>query len=141
MAGCGGAAGSGNSAPDSLRAAFGGQRGPVNGIVTQLRTTLAGAGPAPDALLSDQFSALGARAEHEAVTIDGLAHPPRYNTRLRDLGSALVAVAHGLDQLGTAATEHQPAAERAQIGALRVDAVAIRGTEATLAAALGLSSR
>ena len=134
---CGGTASS-NAGP--LRGSFSAQRARVNGIVSELGTTLTRAGPQPDALLSNEFSALGARAEQEAAVIAGLGHPPRYNTWLRDLDHALSAVASGLDQLSTAATEHQPAATRADISALRGDAVAVRATEASLARTLGLRS-
>jgi hypothetical protein len=135
---CGGTAPSNNPAP--LRAAFSAQRARVNGIVTELGTTLTRAGPRPDALLSDEFSALGARAEQEASVIDGLGHPPRYNTRLRDLDHALVAIANGLGDLSRAATEQQTAAARTEISALRRDGAQVRGTESTLARALALSS-
>jgi hypothetical protein len=132
---CGGAA---SSDPGPLRGSFSGQRARVDGIVSELGATLTRAGPQPDALLSNEFSALGARAEQEAAVIAGLGHPPGYNTRLRDLDHALGAVASGLDQLSTAATEHQPAATRADISALRGDAAAVRATAASLARMLGL---
>ncbi len=134
---CGGAA---SNDPGPLRGSFSAQRARVNGIVSELGTVLTRAGPQPDALLSNEFSALGARAEQEAAVIAGLGHPPGYNTRLRDLDHALSAVASGLDQLSTAATEHQPAATRAAISALRGDAAAVRSTAAGLAETLGLRS-
>jgi hypothetical protein len=129
-----------SSSPGSLRGSFSAQRARVNGIVSELGTTLTRAGPQPDALLSNEFSALGVRAQQEAAVIAGLGHPSGYNTRLRDLDHALIAVASGLDQLSTAATEHQPAAMRADISALRGDAATVRTTEARLAQTLGLRS-
>jgi hypothetical protein len=134
---CGGAA---SSDPGPLRGSFSAQRARVNGIVSELGTTLTRAGPHPDALLANEFSALGARAEQEAAVIAGLGHPAGYNTRLRDLDHALSAVASGLDHLSTAATAHQPAATRADISALRGDANAVRATAAALAQTLGLRS-
>jgi hypothetical protein len=136
-AGCGTGAQTGAG---SLRSSFTGQRARVNLIVTDLGTTLTRAGPRPDALLSNEFSALGSRAGQEAAAIEELGHPPAYNTRLRDLRSALVAVANGLGHLSTAATEHQLGAARAQMRALRADAAQVRGAEATLARDLGLSA-
>jgi hypothetical protein len=138
VAGCGAGA---QTSAGSLRTSFTGQRARVDSIVTNLGTTLTRAGPRPDALLSNEFSALGTQAGREAAAIEELSHPPAYNTRLRDLGSALVAVANGLGHLSTAATEHQPAAARAQMRALRGDAAQVRGAEATLARDLGLSAR
>jgi hypothetical protein len=137
-AGCGGGAQTG---PGPLRASFGGQRARVDSIVTDLGTTLSSAGPRPDALLSNEFSALGSRAGQEAAAIEELGHPSAYNTRLRDLGSALVAVANGLGHLSTAAAEHQVGAARAQMRALRTDAAQVRGAELMLARDLGLRAR
>jgi hypothetical protein len=136
LAACGsGGPGSGRAA---FRSAFAGQRASVNRIAAELRATLDQAGPDPDALLADSFSALGARAAQKAAVVEDLIHPPADNTRLRDLGSALLAVANGLGDLSTAATEHEPAATRAERRALRVDAADVSQTEAALAQAVGL---
>jgi hypothetical protein len=136
LAGCG--ADGQSSARQSLKAHLSEQRAQVTGIVTELRATLARAGPRPDALQANQFAALASRAQHLAATIEGLGHPPSYNTRLRDIGAALVAVANGLGHLATAAAEHQLAAARTEIRVLGADANTVRETYASVAQTLGL---
>jgi hypothetical protein len=138
LAGCGGGGGQTNASA-SLTAALNGQRARVNGIVTDLRTTLASAGPRPDALMANQFAALATRAEQEAAAIEQLGHPPGDNTRLRDIGSALVAVANGLGHLSTAATEHQVTTVRTEIRTLRADATAVGQTFTSVVRSLGPS--
>jgi hypothetical protein len=136
------ACGSGGPAAQraAFRSAFSGQRASVNRIASELRASLDQAGPDPDALLADSFSALGAQAAQKAGTIEELAHPAADNTRLRALGSALLAVANGLDHLSTAATEHAPAAARTELRALRADAANVMQAEALLAQELGLAA-
>ena len=136
------ACGSGGPAAQraAFRSAFSRQRASVNRIASELRATLEQAGPDPDALLADSFSALGAQAAQKAGTIEELAHPAADNTRVRALGSALLAVATGLDHLATAATDHVPAAARAELKALRADAANVMQAEALLAQAMGLTA-
>jgi hypothetical protein len=124
----------------AFRSAFSGQRASVNRIVSEVRVSLNQAGPDPDALLADSFSALGVQAAQKAETIEGLAHPAADNTRLRALRSALLAVANGLDHLSTAVTEHAPAATRAELQALRANATEVMQAEALLAQQVGLAT-
>jgi hypothetical protein len=72
LAACGSGGAAGQRA--AFRSAFAGQRASVNRIAVELRATLDQAGPDPDALLADSFSALGARAARRPS--DRGARPP-----------------------------------------------------------------
>lgn len=108
----------------------------MNSIATALQSVLVTAGSQPDALVVGGYDALAGRAERLAASVEGLDHPPRLNTRLRDLGSALNAVAVGLGHLSTAAGEHHRTAVRVALATLRADAQAVRQADAALADAL-----
>lgn len=133
LGGCG-ASGSSSAFRSSYAAAEPGLRSievALEGAVTSARESF-------DAQLTSRWQALAARAAQEGTALVGLDHPPRYNTRLRALGSTLEAAARDLGGMTAAAASHSPAATAAATRALQTDAAQVSAVEATLAGSLGL---
>lgn len=82
-------------------------------------------------------AALATRAEQEASALEQLGPPPRYNTEVRDIASALNVSASDLDAMSTAVAARDVRAVTGAAGSLRADAVDIRIAAARLAGSLG----
>jgi hypothetical protein len=135
LAGCGTA-----SREAAFRSGYLAARPRVQAIIAQVRSTAATAAGRLDVLLAGQFTKLGSRSASEAYAVAALAPPVRYNTRVRDLGSALLRTAEDLDHLATATAQQNTRAVATVIRALRSDARTVRLTEVAVADALGLHS-
>ena len=137
--GCGGgSAAGGTSGAGSFRHAFAAAQPQLHSIVTGLDAAAATVAARSTAGLADRLNALAGRAQQEASTLEQLGPPPRYNTRLRDVGAALNAAAAELDSAYGAATGHSAAAARAAAAAVRADAAAVGSTATAVATVLSL---
>lgn len=92
----------------------------------------------PAATLARRANALAVEAAQAETAVGAEAVPPRYNTRARDVRSALGSLADDLDRLSTAAGQRPPAATAAARTAVRRDDAVLAATQAGLARALGL---
>jgi hypothetical protein len=136
-----GACGSTSEGTSSLRAfrsSFAAAMRQLRSINVELGSAIARAGTRTDPRLAPTLSALAGRAEQEASALGQLSPPARYNSRLRALGSALIAVGFDLSTLSTAAAERERSAAESATKKLRANAVDLRLAEMTVSTSLGL---
>jgi hypothetical protein len=133
--------GSGTSTLHEFKVSFEAAQHQLDSIGVAVDFTLGHAGIKAVRRRATQLHALAGRAKLEASALDGLKPPTQYNTRLRVLGSTLIAVADDLVNISMAATEHNAPATEAAGDALQVDAANVRSADATESVALGLPAR
>jgi hypothetical protein len=138
LAACGSGGAAGQRA--AFRSAFAGQRASVNRIAVELRATLDQAGPDPDALLADSFSALGARAAQKAER--SRSSPTR---RLTTPGYAIWAQRSWPWPTGSVTCQRRPPStslrpRAPRCGRCAPDAADVMQAEAWLAQDLGLAA-
>ncbi len=142
LAGCGagGGSGSGTSSRSAFRSSYAAARPGLRSLNLSLEAALSLPAGAIDARIANRLTTLAAAADREAGALEALNPPPLYNTRLRDVGSALVTAALDLGHITTAAQAHDSAALATATRALRADLGIVRSTEATVARSLGLAA-
>jgi hypothetical protein len=146
LAGCG--SGGSGSAPilsqTSFRHAYVAAQPALQSISAGLTAAAASsgvrAGRAGAAAQSDRRTALAAHAEQEASALEQLGPPPRYNTEVRDISSALNLSASNLDAMSSAVAARDARAVTGAAASLRADAVDVRTVAARLAGSLGLAA-
>lgn len=138
LPGCASSSGAGTVNSGAFRSAFAGTRPRTRALEAQINTELLTDRAPTAGQLGARASALAQEAEHSLVAVSGLAAPPRDNTRLRDVRSALGLVLDDLGAITSGAADHDRAATAAAVRSLRTDAAVLTATEAALSQMLGL---
>ena len=144
LAGCGsgGSGSAGNVSRTGFRHAYAAAEPTLRSISAGLAAAASSdlrAGRAGATAQSDRRSALASAAVQEAGMLGRLGPPPRYNTELRDISTALSVSADDLGAMSIAVADRDPRAQAAAAGSLREDAANVSTAAARLAGSLGLA--
>ena len=136
-AGCASSSAAGSASPGGFRSAYAAERPHLRLLEANLHTQLLDVTGLTPAELGQRAYTLSVAANNQANTVTGLQAPARYNTRLRDLRAALLALVNDLSTVSAAAGHSGPAATAAEVQA-RAETGHLGVIDAGLAGALGL---
>jgi hypothetical protein len=137
VAGCASSSAADSASPGAFRSAYAATRPHLRELQADLQAQLLSAQGLSPAELSQRAYTLSVAANNQANTITALQAPARYNTQLRDLRAALLALVNDLSAV-SADAGHTASAAAAAEQQVRVETGHLGVIDAGLAQALGL---
>jgi hypothetical protein len=136
--GCASSSAAGSASVSGFRSSFAADRPRLHLLEADLSSELLGFRGMTSAHLGQQAYTLAVTAQDDANAITGLDAPTRYNTRVRDLRAALIALVNDLSAVSTATADHNRPATASALSTVRTDAGDLAAVDGGLSQALGL---